>query len=44
MTIRCKNEDGYGNVTYVEYEVFELVEAEEEATLEDIIAAMEELA
>jgi len=43
MTIRCKNEDGYGNVTYVEYEVLELVEAEEEATPEDIIAAMEEL-
>lgn len=28
MKIRCKNEDGYGNVVYVEYEVAEPVEDE----------------
>ncbi len=41
MTIRCKNTDGYGNVTYVEYEVLEPVEAEEEVTAEDIAEALE---
>lgn len=41
MTIRCKNEDGYGNVTYVEYEVLESIEAEEEVTADDIAEALE---
>lgn len=41
MTIRCKNEDGYGNVTYVEYEVPEPVESEEEVTADDIAEALE---
>lgn len=43
MTIKCRNEDGYGNVTYVEYEILEPIETEEEATPEDIIAAMEDI-
>lgn len=44
-TIRCKNTDGKGNVTYVDYEVEEPVDEEldEEITLEDALAKLREL-
>ncbi len=37
--IICRNEDGYGNVVYVEYEVAE--PEEEDATDEEILEAVE---
>lgn len=43
MIIRCKNTDGKGNVTYVDYEVTEPMEEPEEITLEDALAALKRL-
>ena len=43
-TIRCKNTDGKGNVTYVEYESAESVEEpDEEITLEDAVLEVDRL-
>lgn len=42
MTIRCRNEDGYGNIVYVEYEVEE--PQEDDLSAEDIAEALEGIA
>lgn len=42
MTIRCRNEDGMGNVTYVEYEVEE--PQEDDLPAETIAEALEGIA
>ena len=43
-TIRCKNTDGKGNVTYVEYEIADPVEElDEEITLEDAVSEVDRL-
>lgn len=39
MKIRCRNEDGYGNVVYVEYEVADPEPIEDEPTDEDYAEA-----
>ncbi len=41
MKITCRNEDGYGNVVYVDYEVEE--PQEEDLTAEEIAEALEEI-
>lgn len=42
--VRCKNTDGKGNVTYVEYEIAEPAEEpDEEITLEDAVSEVDRL-
>lgn len=36
-TVRCKNTDGKGNVTYVDYDVAEPIEEPEEITAEEAL-------
>ena len=40
--IICRNEDGYGNITFVEYEVIDPIqENDEDITIEEVVEILE---